>query len=142
MRQALLEAEQAASEDEVPVGCVIVHEGRVIGRGHNRVEGLQDPTAHAEIIALTAAATTLGSWRLPGAIVFVTVEPCLMCVGALIQARVERIWYGPGAEIGACGSPSMSCRHRMEPLASAVGGTAERRPPSRATLDGGSELES
>lgn len=105
MRQALAEAESAFQEGEVPVGCVIVHEGRIVGRGHNRVEALQDPTAHAEILALTAASTTMGSWRLLGAEVYVTVEPCLMCVGALILARVDRIWYGPPEpKFGACGS--------------------------------------
>jgi tRNA(adenine34) deaminase len=105
MRQALREAEEAAAEDEVPVGCVIVHEGRIIGRGHNRVESLQDPTAHAEILALTAAAATIGSWRLPGAQAYVTVEPCVMCIGALHLARVEAVFFGPPEpKFGACGS--------------------------------------
>ena len=105
MRQALREAEQAAEEGEVPVGCVIVSEGRIIGRGHNRVEALQDPTAHAEMLALTAAASTVGSWRLEGAEVYVTVEPCLMCVGALQLARVATIFFGPHEpKFGACGS--------------------------------------
>ncbi len=105
MRLALLEARQAADEGEVPVGCVVVHEGRVIGRGHNRVEALQDPTAHAEILALTAASSTLGSWRLPGAEVYVTVEPCLMCTGALILARIDRVCFGSSEpKFGACGS--------------------------------------
>ena len=105
MRQALGEAEQAAEEGEVPVGCVIVAEGRIIGRGHNRVEALQDPTAHAEMLALTAATSTIGSWRLEGAEVYVTVEPCLMCVGALLLARVETIFFGPHEpKFGACGS--------------------------------------
>jgi tRNA(adenine34) deaminase len=105
MRQALREAEEAAAEDEVPVGCVIVHEGRAIGRGHNRVEALRDPTAHAEILALTAAAATLGSWRLPGAHAYVTIEPCVMCVGAFHLARIETIYFGPREpKFGACGS--------------------------------------
>jgi len=105
MRQALREAEEAAAEGEVPVGCVIVHEGRIVGRGHNRVEALQDPTAHAEMLAVTAAAATLGSWRLEGTQVFVTVEPCLMCAGALQLARVEAVWFGPREpKFGACGS--------------------------------------
>ncbi len=105
MLQALDEARSAASEGEVPVGCVIVCEGRIVGRGHNRVEALQDPTAHAEILALTAAATTMESWRLPGASVFVTAEPCLMCVGALLLARVEAVSYGTREpKFGACGS--------------------------------------
>jgi tRNA(adenine34) deaminase len=105
MRRALLEAEAAAAEGEVPVGCVVVHEGRLIGRGHNRVESLQDPTAHAEILALTAAAATLGSWRLPGAKAYVTVEPCVMCIGALHLARIETVFFGPHEpKFGACGS--------------------------------------
>ncbi len=105
MRLALREAEEAASEGEVPVGCVIVHEGRVIGRGHNRVESLQDPTAHAEILALTAASATLGSWRLPGAHAYVTVEPCVMCIGAIHLARIETVYFGPREpKFGACGS--------------------------------------
>ncbi len=127
MRLALQEAEAAANEDEVPVGCVVVHEGRLIGRGHNRVESLQDPTAHAEILALTAAAATLGSWRLPGACAYVTVEPCLMCAGALILARIETIWFGPREpKFGACGSlldaPALEgLNHRLR----AVGGILE-----------------
>jgi tRNA(adenine34) deaminase len=119
MRRALLEARQAADEGEVPVGCVVVHEGRVIGRGHNRVEALQDPTAHAEILALTAAASTLGSWRLAGAEIYVTVEPCIMCAGALLLARIDRLYFGsPEPKFGACGSlvdaPNLAgLNHRM-----------------------------
>ena len=122
MRLALREAEAAAAEREVPVGCVIVSQGRVIGRGHNRVEGLQDPTAHAEILALTAAAATAGTWRLPEARAYVTLEPCLMCVGALLLARVEEVWFGPSdPKFGACGSlvdapalPGLNHRIRVE----------------------------
>jgi tRNA(adenine34) deaminase len=119
MRQALREAEQAAEEDEVPIGCVIVHEGVIVGRGHNRVESLQDPTAHAEMIALTAATSTLQSWRLTGAHLYVTVEPCLMCVGAMLLARIDTVWYGPSEpKFGACGSlvhaPTLpGLNHRM-----------------------------
>ena len=94
MELALLEAQAAADEGEVPVGCVIVHSGRVIGRGHNRTEALADPTAHAEIIALSAASSTLGNWRLSGATVYATLEPCLMCCGALVLARPERVVFG------------------------------------------------
>lgn len=105
MRLALDEARCAADEGEVPVGCVVVADGRLVGRGHNRVEALQDPTAHAEILALSAAANTLESWRLTGASVYVTAEPCAMCMGALLQARVERLVYGaPEPKFGACGS--------------------------------------
>jgi tRNA(adenine34) deaminase len=94
MRAALVEAEAAAAEGEVPVGCVVVHEGRVIGRGHNRTETLKDPTAHAEIVAIGAAATTLANWRLSGATVYTTIEPCLMCAGALTMARPDLVVYG------------------------------------------------
>ncbi|MBD3161000.1 MAG: tRNA-specific adenosine deaminase [Candidatus Eisenbacteria bacterium] len=122
MRQALREAEAAADEREVPVGCVIVSEDRIIGRGHNRIEALQDPTAHAEILALTAAAATAGSWRLPDAHAFVSLEPCLMCVGALLLARIETVWFGPREpKFGACGSltdapalPGLNHRMRVE----------------------------
>jgi tRNA(adenine34) deaminase len=94
MRAALAEAEAAAVEGEVPVGCVVVHEGRIIGRGHNRTESLKDPTAHAEIIAIGAAATGLENWRLTGATVYATIEPCLMCAGALTLARPDLVVYG------------------------------------------------
>lgn len=105
MKEALREAEIAAGAGEVPVGCVIVHEGRVIARAHNQREQLGDPTAHAEMLALTQAAAAVGNWRLEGATLYVTLEPCAMCAGALVLARVERLVFGaedPGA--GACGS--------------------------------------
>lgn len=94
MRLALDEARIAAEEGEVPVGCVVVREGQLIGRGHNRVEALKDPTAHAEILALTAAAGTVGDWRISGATAYVTIEPCMMCTGALVLARPARVVYG------------------------------------------------
>jgi tRNA(adenine34) deaminase len=94
MRAALAEAEAAAAEGEVPVGCVVVHEGRIIGRGHNRTEALKDPTAHAEIVAIGAAATALDNWRLSGATVYATIEPCLMCAGALTLARPDLVVFG------------------------------------------------
>ncbi|MEO0078567.1 MAG: tRNA adenosine(34) deaminase TadA [candidate division WOR-3 bacterium] len=94
MRIALAEAKAAADEGEVPVGCVVVHGSTVIGRGHNRTESLHDPTAHAEILALGAAASYLGNWRLSGVTVYVTIEPCLMCTGALVLARPERVVFG------------------------------------------------
>jgi tRNA(adenine34) deaminase len=105
MNEALKEAEKAFAADEVPVGCVIVHEGVIIGRGYNRTESLQDPTAHAEILAITSASENLGSWRLSGCTVYCTVEPCAMCAGALMLARVERLVFGaPDPKFGACGS--------------------------------------
>lgn len=94
MRLALHEAEIALAEDEVPVGAVIVHDGLVIAAAHNQREQLRDPTAHAEIIALTQAAAALGTWRLEDCMMYVTLEPCPMCAGALVQARVPRVVYG------------------------------------------------
>ena len=95
MELALAEADRAGAAGEVPVGCIIVDESGVeLGRGGNVRETLQDPTAHAEIVALRAAAARLGSWRLSGATVYVTLEPCPMCAGALVNARVARLVYG------------------------------------------------
>lgn len=105
MRVALREAEQAAEEEETPVGAVIVHQGQIIGRGHNQRERLSDPTAHAEVIALTAAAAHLQTWRLNECTLYVTLEPCPMCAGALTQARVSRLVYGAAdPKAGACGT--------------------------------------
>ncbi len=103
MRAALQEAQAALEEDEVPVGAVVVHNSRIIGRGHNQREALNDPTAHAEMIAITAAASKLDSWRLEDCTLFVTLEPCAMCAGAIVLARIPRLVYGatdPNA--GAC----------------------------------------
>jgi len=94
MREALREAEKARLADEVPVGCIIVHEGRAIGRAHNQRETLHDPTAHAEMIAITQAAEALASWRLSGCTLYVTLEPCTMCAGAMILGRIARLVYG------------------------------------------------
>lgn len=94
MREALAEAEKAGQKGEVPIGAVIVRDGVVIGRGHNLRETGKDPTAHAEILALREASRTLGGWRLPGTVMYVTLEPCPMCAGALVQARVERLVFG------------------------------------------------
>ena len=94
MHQALEEAEQAAREDEVPVGAVIVFEGRVIARAHNQREQLHDPTAHAEMIAITQAAETRHCWRLDACTLYVTLEPCPMCAGAIVQARIPLVVYG------------------------------------------------
>ena len=105
MRRALRQAEMALERDEVPVGCVIAHEGRMVARAHNLRETLSDPTAHAELIALTQAAEALGNWRLEGTTVYCTLEPCCMCAGALVNARVERLVYGlADQKSGACGS--------------------------------------
>jgi tRNA(adenine34) deaminase len=94
MKLALEDAEQALREDEVPVGAVIVHEDRVIARAHNQREQLHDPTAHAEMIAITQAAEALGSWRLEGCTLYVTLEPCPMCAGAILLARISTVVYG------------------------------------------------
>ena len=94
MREALAEAQIAEASGDVPVGCVLVHDGRIVGRGHNRREQSQDPTAHAEVIAMRDAAEALGSWRLSDVSVYVTLEPCAMCAGALVNARVARVVYG------------------------------------------------
>ncbi|MBM4016890.1 MAG: tRNA adenosine(34) deaminase TadA [Planctomycetes bacterium] len=94
MHEALRLARDALAKDEVPVGCVIVHEGRLVGRAHNQRETLRDPTAHAEMIAITQAAEALGSWRLGGCTLYVTLEPCAMCAGAMVLARIDRLVYG------------------------------------------------
>ncbi len=105
MREALEEARQAAEVGEVPVGAVVVHRGQVIARGHNRREMDDDPTAHAEILALREAATVLGQWRLEGCTLYVTLEPCFMCAGAIVNARVERLVFGArDPKAGAVGS--------------------------------------
>ena len=105
MRAALREAGASAAADEVPVGCVIVREGTVIARGRNQVEALQDATAHAEILAIGAASNALGSWRLQECTMYVTLEPCSMCAGAIILARLARLVYGAtDPKAGACGS--------------------------------------
>jgi tRNA(adenine34) deaminase len=105
MQEALKEAKRAFEEDEVPVGAVIVHSGVVIARGHNQIERLKDPTAHAEIIAITSAANYLGTKWLNEASLYVTIEPCSMCAGALVLARIKDIYFGArDPKTGACGS--------------------------------------
>ena len=94
MREAIREAGKAEALDEVPIGCVIVHNGVVIGRGHNQTEQLQDPTAHAEMIAISAAASALGSRRLLDCTLYVTLEPCAMCAGAIVLSRIPTVVYG------------------------------------------------
>jgi len=94
MRMALKEAVAAADEGEVPVGAIIVHQGKIIGKAHNQTELLHDATAHAEMIALTQAAAAIGDWRLTGTTVYVTKEPCVMCAGAIVLARVTRVVFG------------------------------------------------
>ncbi|HRK75002.1 MAG TPA: tRNA adenosine(34) deaminase TadA [Rhodothermales bacterium] len=120
MKYALKEAERAAQAGEVPVGAVVVKEGVIIGRGHNQVEQLQDPTAHAEILAITAACETLGTKWLYGCTLYVTLEPCPMCSGALVMARLARLVFGAFDEkAGCCGTlhnlvQDKRFNHRME----------------------------
>lgn len=105
MKQALREAEKAFEQDEVPVGAVVVYENRVIGRGSNQMERLQDPTAHAEMIALTAAANHLQARRLEGCTLYVTLEPCAMCAGAIVLSRIPTLVFGAfDPKAGACGT--------------------------------------
>jgi tRNA(adenine34) deaminase len=105
MRLALREAERAPSHDDVPIGAVVVHEGEVIGAGHNERELRADPTAHAEMIALREAARARASWRLLDCVLYVTLEPCAMCAGAIVLGRVGRVVYGTAdPKAGAAGS--------------------------------------
>lgn len=103
MRAAIDQAVRALDADEVPVGCVVVHQDRVIGEGFNQRETLRDPTAHAEMIAITQAAEALGTWRLLDCTLYVTLEPCPMCAGAIVQARLPTVIYGADdPKAGAC----------------------------------------
>ena len=105
MFAALHEAQKAFDENEVPVGAVVVKENKIIGRGYNQVERLKDATAHAEMIALTAAANNIGSWRLNECSVYVTLEPCIMCTGALLHSRINELYFSTfDPKFGACGS--------------------------------------
>ncbi|HPX60495.1 MAG TPA: tRNA adenosine(34) deaminase TadA [Deltaproteobacteria bacterium] len=94
MQRALSEARKAEDKDEVPIGCVIVRQGRIIGRGHNLRESSQDPSAHAEMLAIRKAARKLGSWRLLDTTLYVTLEPCTMCMGAIILSRIPQVVFG------------------------------------------------
>ena len=115
MKEALREASFAASEDEVPIGAVVVCQGRIIGKGHNMTERLSDPTAHAEMIAVTAATEAMGGKYLNDCTLYVTVEPCPMCAGALLHARVPRIVCGATDPVaGAMGSVWALHRHPVE----------------------------
>ncbi|MGB4274562.1 MAG: tRNA adenosine(34) deaminase TadA [Bacillota bacterium] len=114
MHRALLEAKKAYLKGEVPVGAVITLDGQVIARAHNRREELQDPTAHAEILAIREAAAKLRSWRLVGATIYVTLEPCPMCAGALVLARIGRLVYGAAdPKSGGAGSVMNLVNHEV-----------------------------
>ncbi len=105
MREAICEAERAQAAGEIPVGAVVVRGGEVIARGHNQREQLGDPTAHAEVVAIRQAAQALGNWRLTGCTLYVTLEPCPMCAGAIVMSRPDTVIYGAAdARAGCCGS--------------------------------------
>ncbi len=124
MEQALREARRAADEGEVPVGAVLVRDGSVISRDHNRRERLHDPTAHAEMLVITAAAAHIESWRLLGCTLYVTLEPCAMCAGAIVLGRVPRVVFGASdPKAGAGGSVMDLLRHpRLNHRADVMGG--------------------
>jgi tRNA(adenine34) deaminase len=136
MRAALAEAAKAAALDEVPIGAIIVHEGAIIGTGFNQPISSRDPTAHAEVVALRAAARAVGNYRLTGATLYVTVEPCLMCVGAMVHARIGVVVFGaPEPKAGAL--QSMTRAHELAGLnhrLDVIGGVLEA--DSRELLQG------
>ena len=110
MKQAFVQAEKAFVAEEIPVGAVVVKDGKVIGRGYNQREQLKDPTAHSEVIAITAAANTLEDWRLTDCTLYVTKEPCPMCAGAIVNARLKMVVFGCyDEEAGCCGSLYQLC---------------------------------
>tara|TARA_Y100000816_G_C26063202_1_gene558515 strand:- start:23 stop:454 length:432 start_codon:yes stop_codon:yes gene_type:complete len=110
MRLALLQAQKAYESNEIPVGAIVVLDNKVIGRGYNQREMLNDPTAHAEIIAITAAANTIEDWRLNECVLYVTKEPCAMCAGAIINSRLKMVIFGCyDKEMGCCGSLYQLC---------------------------------
>lgn len=113
MREALKEAQKAFEEDEVPVGAVIVHEGKIIARGYNQIERLKDPTAHAEMLSLTSATNYLKTKWLNAASIYVTIEPCSMCAGALVLSRIKHLYFGAkDPKTGACGSVVNIVNHK------------------------------
>ena len=127
MREALKQAAAAYEDDEVPVGAVIVYGGRIIARAYNQRELLKDPTAHAEMIAITQAAAALENWRLTGATIYVTLEPCAMCAGAMVLARIDRLVFGASdPKAGACGTmynivQDLRLNHRLEVVPGVMG---------------------
>ena len=105
MYTALQEAEKALVEDEVPVGAIVIRENKIIGRGYNQTEKLNDATAHAEMIAITAAANHIGNWRLTDCSIYITLEPCIMCTGAILASRISELYFAAyDPKFGACGS--------------------------------------
>jgi tRNA(adenine34) deaminase len=128
MHAALEQARQAFDEKEVPIGAVIVHENRIIGAAGNQREQLRDPTAHAEMIAITQAAESLGSWRLLDCTLYATLEPCPMCAGAIVQARIPTVVYGARDEkAGACHTLYQITNDvRLNHRATVIGGVLEK----------------
>ena len=127
MKAAFREAEKAFEQDEVPIGAVVVQNGRIIGRGYNQCESLTDSTAHAEIIAITSASNTIKDWRLKDCQLYVTKEPCPMCAGALVNARIDMVIFGMYDEKeGCCGSLYQLCRdNRFKHQLTVKGGIME-----------------
>ncbi len=126
MRQALTLAQEAAESGEVPVGCVIVRDGQVVGRGRNRREEKQSTFSHAEMEAIAGANESLGSWRLDDCTLYVTLEPCPMCAGAILNARIPRVYYGArDREMGACGGVLNLFMEDFPHLPALVGGVLE-----------------
>ena len=135
MRQALLLAREAAAAGEVPVGCVIVHDGQVVGRGRNRREEKQSALSHAETEAIAQANKTLRSWRLEDCALYVTLEPCPMCAGAILNARIPRVYYGArDSAMGACGGVLNLFMEDFPNTPALVGGILEEE--CRAVLSG------
>jgi len=111
---AIKEAEKALDAGEIPVGAIVVHADKIIGKGHNQREGLKDPTAHAEMLAITSAATFLDSWQLENCTLYVTLEPCPMCAGAILNARIPRVVFGAYDDAaGMCGSVENLCDQNL-----------------------------
>ena len=123
MKRALKLAVRAFDTDEVPVGCIIVYDNKIIGQGYNQCESLNDATAHAEMIAITAASSTLNAWRLNECAIYVTKEPCPMCAGAIVNSRIEKLYFGCyDEELGACGSKFEICGNPNATMPSVVKG--------------------
>ncbi len=136
MHLALQEAQKAFDKHEVPVGAVVVYEGRVIGKGYNLIESLQDPTAHAEMLAINGAANTLASWRLDDSVLYVTLEPCMMCAGAVLFSRISTIVYGAAdPRYGACGSKlQIAANENLDVRATIIGGILQEECSSLLKL--------
>ncbi len=129
MKQALVQAGKAFAAEEIPVGAIVVRDGKVIGRGYNQREQLNDPTAHAEVIAITAAANTIDDWRLTDSTLYVTKEPCPMCAGAIVNARLRMVVFGCyDEEAGCCGSLYQLCGDpRFKTKVAVKGGVMEEQ---------------